>query len=250
MRWSHCGTRESAAPDERHGAIPGRTSRGKSQCSATTARSTTHLGSRSGPRNSAQPLVDESLRKFPADHSGPLVSTIDHEEGAEEIDETCTEIGGDLAKNPLRAAPVRFVNRDRGRDHTRIRSTGRMGSRSALEHDSWWFDTRGPAAVFTPPEPLSAAFPSEEAEEAWKEAGRATGSISRLEHSMLHRREVVQPGAGSGERETAESGATARCAERRPPRGCSGHFPGVRRGVIASVWPLVVDGQQLPGRFS
>ncbi|MCI2420548.1 hypothetical protein MOQ72_24155 [Saccharopolyspora sp. K220] len=57
-----------------------------------------HLGPRNSPRNPAQTLLNESLWKFLADHTGhPLVIKFDYEDGMAEVEENYTEIGGDTA---------------------------------------------------------------------------------------------------------------------------------------------------------
>lgn len=57
-----------------------------------------HLGLRNNPRNPTQTLLNESLWKFLADHTGhPLIIRFDYEDGIEEVEEQYTEIGGDVA---------------------------------------------------------------------------------------------------------------------------------------------------------
>ncbi|MEV5539483.1 hypothetical protein AB0L13_21735 [Saccharopolyspora shandongensis] len=61
-----------------------------------------HLGPRNNPRNPAQTLLNESLWKFLADHTGhPLAIRFDYEDGVEEVEEDYTEIGGETADDDI-----------------------------------------------------------------------------------------------------------------------------------------------------
>ncbi|MFI0467567.1 hypothetical protein ACH347_26105 [Saccharopolyspora sp. 5N102] len=61
-----------------------------------------HLGPRNNPRNPTQTLLNESLWKFLADHTGhPLVIRFDYEAGMEEVEEDGTEIGGETADDDI-----------------------------------------------------------------------------------------------------------------------------------------------------